>query len=110
MMEVVTGECCNSARSWVALDAAGTVIGFILARPDPHERNALSLLYIGVSKESRGQGVSKALMEKLKTKGVPLTASVLQDNQSAMADRLVKAGFTKGQLGVSETKLRWDPI
>jgi N-acetylglutamate synthase-like GNAT family acetyltransferase len=100
-------ECRKSGESWVAVDADGTVVGFVLARADIHEPQAISLRYIGVSGNSRRHGIFAALMEKMKAKGVPLTASVLHNNQSAMADRLVKIGFTKVGSDAKETKLRW---
>jgi hypothetical protein len=50
-------------------------------------------------------------MEKMQANGVPLTASVLHDNRSAMADRLVKIGFTKVESSdAKEAKLRWAPV
>lgn len=114
-IKTVIIQCYQSGESWVACDAAGEIVGFALAKPDVlerfHNRNhALSLPYIGVSKTSRKHGIFAVLMDKLKSKGVPLTASVLHGNQSGMADRLVKIGFTKGQVGSKETKFRWDPV
>ena len=100
MLDTIIEDCCVSGKSWVALDTADTVVGFVLAKPDNLERikfknGAVSVRYIGVSKASRGQGISGALMEKLKGKGVPLTASVLRNNKSDMVNRLSKIGFTK---------------
>ena len=48
-------------------------------------------------------------MKKLITKRAPLTASVLHGNQSGMADRLVKLGFTKVDSDAEETRLKWKP-
>jgi hypothetical protein len=103
-------ECRKSGKSWVAVDENSTVVGFVLAREDFHERGALSLRYIGVSADARRRGIFAALMENMKVTGVPLTASVLHDNRSAMADRLVEIGFTKVESGAKETKLRWAPL
>jgi hypothetical protein len=110
----IIAECCDSGESWVAVDAEGTVVGFVLAKPDRFERfqhnnKALSLRYIGVNRISRQRGIFAALIGKLKAKGEPLTASVLHTNQSAMADRLVKIGFTKVGPDTKETQLRWSP-
>ena len=77
MIQIVTGECCNSGESWVALDAADAVAGVVLARQDTNDLKALALLYIAVSKTSRRNGVFSSLMEKLKSKAVPLTANRL---------------------------------
>jgi hypothetical protein len=104
-------QCRQSGNSWVAVDAAGTVVGVALAKPDLHEQQpAISLRYIGVSKNSRGRGIFYTFMEKLKANGVPLTASVLHGNQSGMVDHLVKIGFAKKGSDDKETKLRWDPV
>jgi hypothetical protein len=82
--------------SWVAVDASGNVVGFALARRDLHATDrATSLKYIGVSGSSRGLGISSNLVNNLKAKGVPLTATVLSGNQSNMADRFVKFGSRK---------------
>jgi hypothetical protein len=110
----IVAECCNSGDSLVAVDADGTTVGFVLAKPDQierflHKNNAVSLRYVGVGKTCRQTGIFASLMEKLKAKGMPLTASVLHTNQSAMADRLAKIGFTNVELDAKETRLRWDP-
>lgn len=102
-------QCRESGKSWVAVEAKGRLVGFALAKPDLHQHGAISLRYIGVSKESRGFGLSTVLIEKLKTEGVPLTASVSHTNQSNMANRLVKDGFTKTGANSTETQFRWDP-
>jgi acetyltransferase (GNAT) family protein len=113
-MQAVVAECCASGESLVAVDADGTVVGFVLAKPDRLERflyknQALSLRYIGVNKAWRQRGIFGGLMEKSMAKGVPLTASVLHNNQSAMADRLVKDGYEKVESDAKETRLRWTP-
>jgi N-acetylglutamate synthase-like GNAT family acetyltransferase len=103
-------QCHESGKSWVAVNTDGTVVGFALAKPDLHEQQtAVSLRYIGVSPNSRGRGIFSTLMKKLKANSVPLTASVLHNNRSAMVDRLVKNGFKKVRSDAKETKLRWAP-
>jgi hypothetical protein len=57
-MQPIIAECCASGESLVAVDADGTVFGFVLAKPDRlerffHKNQALSLRYIGVSKNWR---------------------------------------------------------
>lgn len=108
-LDIVTGKCCLSGKSWIALDAAGTIVGVVLARQDTKDSKAIALLYIAVANASRSKGVFSSLMEKLKSKPTPLTATVLSGNQSVMAHRLVKKGFVKGDVSAKETKLRWDP-
>lgn len=104
---VVTGECINSKESWVAVDAAGAILGSVLARALPHKGKGLFLEYVGVRESWRGRGIFPGFMKKLKANGVPLTASVLHGNKSGMVDRFVKQGFTKGEADHKETKLSW---
>jgi hypothetical protein len=113
-MQAIVAECCASGESLVAVDGDGTVVGFVLAKPDRlerffHKNQALSLRYIGVNKVWRRHGIFAGLIEKSMAKGVPLTASVLHTNQSAMADRLVKVGYEKVESDAKETRLRWAP-
>jgi len=113
--KAIITECCAGGESWVAVDDGGTVVGFALVKPDVFERaihknNDLSLRYVGVSKQSRQGGVFTALMKNLlATKSAPLNASVLHSNKSAMADRLTKIEFVKGEADAKETKFRWTP-
>lgn len=102
-------QCRN--QSWVAVDPNGKVVGFALARLDLHEKNsATALKCIGVEESSRGCGISSNLINKLKAKGLPVTASVLHDNKSAMAERLLGAGFTEKESDYEgETKYQWNP-
>jgi hypothetical protein len=97
--------------TWVAVDVSRKIVGFALARPDLRatKDRAISLKYIGVSNHSHGLGICSTLVNKLKAKNVPLTASVLSGNKSSMADRFVKLGFKKGGSNDTETKFRWDP-
>jgi N-acetylglutamate synthase-like GNAT family acetyltransferase len=102
-------QCVRSGKSLVAVDESGQIVGVALARPDFHEHGAISLRYLAVSKDSRRNGVSSSLMEKLKANAVPLTTSVLDNNLSGMAERLPKSGFTKVKSVGNETQFRWDP-
>ncbi len=108
-MTILVGECCDSKNSWVALNSDGLIVGVALARSYPRELAALELSYVAVSKGARNSGIFTALVATLKAKHAPIVASVLHDNQSGMVDLLVKKGFTKGDVGTTETKLRWDP-
>jgi ribosomal protein S18 acetylase RimI-like enzyme len=101
-------QCRRSGKSWVAVGDDGKVVGFALAQQYFHE-GPIALPYIGVSSRVRGRGIFANLMEKLRANGVPLTASVLHSNRSAMAHRLAKIGFTIVESDDKETKLQWDP-
>jgi hypothetical protein len=111
-IKTIITQCRMSGKSWVAVDANKRVAGFVLARPDSYEgKAAIYLSYIGVRADLRRRGIFSALMEKLKTNGVPLTVTVLHGNVSSMVDNLVNIGFTKIQAAsdAKETKLVWSP-
>jgi hypothetical protein len=109
-IQTIIQQCHRSGKSWVAVDANGKVIGFLLARPDAREgRAAISVQYVGVTVGSRRRGVFSTLIEKLKANGVPLIATVLHNNQSSMADRLVKNGFAKTESNAKQTQFLWSP-
>jgi hypothetical protein len=55
-MRGIIVECHRSGESWVAVDADGAVVGFVLVGPDFHDQKAISLRYIGVSGNSRRRG------------------------------------------------------
>jgi N-acetylglutamate synthase-like GNAT family acetyltransferase len=108
MICTVIAECCEmSTKSWVAV-SNDKVVGFALAQ-QRFTDGPIALPYIGVSTQARGRGIFATLMEKLKSNGVQLTASVLHTNSSAMVDRLTKKGFTKAGSDKQETKLQWNP-
>lgn len=88
-------QCCVSKETWVACDAEGKIIEVILAEPNRRKGDgSIRLPYIGVSKDKRQRGIFGTLIKKVMAKGALLTASVLHGNQSGMADRLVRLGFT----------------
>jgi hypothetical protein len=101
-------QCRQSGKSWVAVNGDGKVVGFALAQQYFRE-GPIALPYIGARTQARRRGIFTTLMERLKASGVPLTASVLHNNRSGMADRLAKIGFTKVGSDDKETKLQWDP-
>ncbi|OCK60527.1 hypothetical protein LMTR3_15415 [Bradyrhizobium sp. LMTR 3] len=65
--------------------------------------------YIGVSKASRNSGIFAELIRLMMAKGVTLTASVLQGNQSHMAKRLINLKFAENGSDNAETQLKWTP-
>jgi N-acetylglutamate synthase-like GNAT family acetyltransferase len=113
IMQGIIAECCDSGESWVAIGADGTVVGFVLAKPDRlerflHKNEALSLPYVGVTAIRRQHGIFGTLMEKLMAKAAPPTATVLHGNHSGMADRFAKIGFTKMESDAKQVKLKWE--
>jgi hypothetical protein len=101
----------QSTDTWIAVDFASRVCGVVLARPSfGGSDKAVFCRYIGVPKTHRHQGIFRNLMTKLMAKEVPLAATVLTGNKSAMADRLAKLGFAKTDTTTPEqTTLRWSP-
>ncbi len=97
-------QCCAYRLSLVATDDQGRVVGFLLARHQLPRAFALwgeiypkglELPYAGVTKSARKRGVFHCLIERVKKRKLPLYATVHHTNQSGMAERLAKIGFSK---------------
>jgi N-acetylglutamate synthase-like GNAT family acetyltransferase len=91
-------------QSWVATDPTGTIVGYALAEGD---HKSLWLVYLGVSKAARNQGVSSSLILKLKETGRPIDTDVRFNNSSSMVERFERFGFVKTDENEDRTKLRW---
>jgi hypothetical protein len=99
-----------SGKSWVAVDAHGKVVGFVLARPDVIDNQAAIFVdYVGVSAGSRRRGLFSTMMEKLKAGDVPIAADVLHENRGGMANHLVKIGFAAIESDGKKTRFLWSP-
>jgi len=95
-----------SGQSWVATDADGKIIGYVLAEK---AADTISLVYLSVAKKARGQHISTALVSKLKESGVPIVTDVQSDNKSSMVERFERLGFVKTPtVFTGKTKLRWE--
>ena len=95
----IVQRCCYCGMSWIAT-GDGQIIGFLLVTTDDYETLQrgnlfLHLLYAGVTKKYRCQGVFSGLIENVKKFNTPLTAVVKHSNQSNMAGRLTKRGFAR---------------
>src|SRR5690348_16726064 len=94
----LTRNCARSGESWVAVDAAGRIVGLILAAPNERGRHyaegeVLDLHYAGVAPEHRNRGILGDLVGKVLARMVPVTTSVSPQNRSAMTQRLERLGF-----------------
>jgi ribosomal protein S18 acetylase RimI-like enzyme len=93
--------------SLVAVDLHGKVVGYALAEGDG--KGGISLIYLGVAKAARNNGISKTIISQLKEHGMPITASVRNDNASSMAERFKRFGFVERESVLEgETKYRWE--
>ncbi|WP_156947082.1 GNAT family N-acetyltransferase [Bradyrhizobium sp. WSM3983] len=92
-------------QSWIATDAAGTIIGYALAEGDD---KAIWLVYLGVSAAARNQRVSSSLIARLKETGRPIDTDVRSNNTSSMVERFEHFGFVKTHVNNDRTKLRWE--
>ena len=107
-------NCARSGESWVALDKAGRIIGFVLAEPAQLRRHyaegeALELHYGGTAPEYRRQGVFAQLLQKVLSRMLPVTASINPQNRSGIAARLEELGFRQIGTAGGEHRLRWEP-
>lgn len=93
-----------TSQSWVATDAAGTIIGYALAEGDD---KAIWLVYLGVSMAARNQHVSSSLIVRLKETGRRIETDVRSNNTSSMVERFEHFGFVKTDVNKDRTKLCW---
>jgi GNAT superfamily N-acetyltransferase len=111
---VLIRNCARSGESWVALDPAERIVGFILAEPAQLGRHyaegeLIELRHAGVAPEHRGQGVFSALLAKVLDRLQPVVTGVSPLNRSAMPARLAKRGFRETSTAGGEIRFRWDP-
>jgi GNAT superfamily N-acetyltransferase len=107
-------RCSRTGESWVALDAAGAVIGVALAEPTEHgrhyaEHEILEMHYAAVAPEHRDDGVLAALVGKIQARLVPVTTTVSRQNRFDLAAQLQSLGFRSTEEAGGEPRLRWDP-
>ena len=110
----LTRTCARSGESWVALDEAGRIVGFVLVEPNQlgrhyAENEILDLRYAGVAPDERNQGVFAALIANVLARMVPVATTVAVQNRSAMVQRLEKLGFRPTASPGGEQRLRWEP-
>ena len=106
--------CARSGESWVAADEAGRIVGVVVVDPDQLRRHyaeheILELRHAGVAPERRGQGIFRALVERVLARLVPVTAVVPPHNRCDVAARLEKLGFRQTGAPGGERSLRWEP-
>jgi GNAT superfamily N-acetyltransferase len=109
-----TRNCARSGESWVACEAAGRIVGFVLAEPAQLRRHyaegeALELRYAGVVPEWRKQGVFGRLVAQVLARMLSVVTSVNPQNRSGITGRLEKLGFRQAGGAGGEHRLRWEP-
>ena len=107
-------NCARSGESWVAVDEAGRIVGFLLveiaqARRHYAEHEVLELRYGGVAGTHRNRGIFTNLVTRVFDRMLPVTASVSPANRSGAADLLQKLAFRRDSSPGGEQHLRWDP-
>jgi GNAT superfamily N-acetyltransferase len=93
-------NCARSGESWVAVDEAGRIVGFLLAEANQTDRfwgesEALDLRYGATLASHRGRGIFRGLLRREVARMVPLTATIPAGNRSGVAGLLEAAGFVK---------------
>jgi len=106
----LTRNCARSGESWVAVDDAQRIVGFVLIEPNllgRHyaEHETLDLCHIGVAQEFHDETILATLIGRVQDRKVPMTASVPPQNRLGIARRLEQLGFRPS----GETRLRWEP-
>jgi len=111
---VLVRSFARSGESWVALDDAGTMIGFVLAGPVERGRHyaegeVLELRYAGLAAEYRGRGIVSEMLRRVCTRLLPIVTRVGAANVSPIGRRLEAAGFRQTGSAGGERQYRWDP-
>ena len=107
-------NCARSGESWVALDEAGRIVGFVVVEPAQLRRHyaegeALELRYAGTAPEYRKQGIFVALMQKVLARMLPVLTSINPQNRSDATAHLEKLGFRETSTAGGEHRLTWQP-
>jgi hypothetical protein len=106
----LTRNCARSGESWVAVDEAQRIVGFVLIEPNQlgrhyAEHETLDLCHIGVVPEFRDETILATLIGRVQDRKVPVAASVPPQDRTGIARRLEQLGFRPS----GETRLRWEP-
>jgi ribosomal protein S18 acetylase RimI-like enzyme len=107
-------NCTRSGESWVAIDEANRIVGFLLvelnqARRHYAEHEVLELRYGGVAVAHRRRGIFTILVQRVLDRMLPVTASVSPANRSDAARLLEQLGFRRMSSTGGEPHLRWEP-
>ena len=110
----LTRNCTRSGESWLACDAAGRIVGFVLAEPAQLRRHyaegeALELRYAGIAPEYRKQAVLAQLVQKVLARMLPVIISINPQNRSGSLELLEELGFRQIDSAGGEQRLRWHP-
>ncbi|HTV88945.1 MAG TPA: hypothetical protein VME41_08020 [Stellaceae bacterium] len=107
-------NCARSGESWVACDAAGRIVGFVLAERPEHgrhyaEHELLEMHCAGVARAQREAPVFEGLVERVLARMVPVVATVSRHNRTGMAARLDRLGFRPAAVPGGDALYRWEP-
>src|SRR5438874_1360195 len=110
----LTRNCIRLGESWVALDEADRIVGFVLVEPTQlgrhyAEHEVLELRYAGVAPEHRNQGIFSQFLGKILARTLPVTVSINAQNRSGAARCLEQLGFRQTGSAGGEHHLRWEP-
>jgi GNAT superfamily N-acetyltransferase len=105
----VVRDCARSGESWVACED-GRIVGVAVVESNQRgrhyaEHEILDLRYAAVAPASRKNGVFTALVAKVQSRLVPVTAAVPAQNRGDAVRRLEHLGFRL----VGDSRLRWEP-
>jgi GNAT superfamily N-acetyltransferase len=107
-------NCARSGESWIALDEAGHIVGFLLAETDQARRHyaeheIIELRHGGVIDAHRRRGIFGSLVRHVLARMVPVATTVSSANRSGVAALLEKLGFRNIGSPGGEQRFRWEP-
>jgi N-acetylglutamate synthase-like GNAT family acetyltransferase len=94
---------CLGGQTCVAV-SGNQVIGFLLALPLSFEERWFELTYAGVLKNYRGNGLFPQMLHEIKVVARRIDATVKNANQSGMAGRLQRAGFSETKPSLNDER------
>ena len=110
----VVRNFARSGESWVALDEAGAMAGFVLAAPLERGRHygeseVLELRYAGVAAGRRRLGAFSEMLKRVCGRMLPVVTTVNATNKSGIDRRLDATGFWQTGSAGGERQFRWEP-
>jgi GNAT superfamily N-acetyltransferase len=108
----VIRNCARSGASWVAVDEANRIVGFVLVMPTEARRHygeneTRELHYAGVAHEHRRRGIFRELIGKVFARLAPVTVTIPPSYRPQIGTCLEAVGFRKPVAG--EYQYRWQP-
>jgi hypothetical protein len=107
-------NCARSGESWVASNAAGAIVGFVLAEPNQFgrhyaENEVIDVRHAAMAPDHRGGGSLAGLIGNVTARLQPVTVRVGAQDRTGLSACLQQLGFRQTGSSGGEQVLRWNP-